>query len=445
VTRKRGVNASGRRKLLPAGWAAACLDVPYPRRLEEIMSGIAYDPFDPAVLADPYPHYAALRRSGAVHAVPSLGMKVVCRYAEAESVLRSPEMFSSSPYQDFIRAAMELGAARVAVARETLLGSDPPVHTRLRKLVKRGFTQARIQALGPAVERLAKELVANLSSAGEGDFVSMVAGPLPVMVIATILGVEPERHRDFKRWSDHILLATTGVLGDDERRGLVRSFEEMDAYIDEMVARRRRRPTDDLISTLIRAERGEEVMGPEEVRTFVPLLLIAGNEATTHLIANIGLALTSHRDLLERVRERPGLAANVVEETLRYDAPVQMVLRRASKRAEIGGTWVAEGDVLGVLIGAANRDDRQFPGAERFDPDRDVGSHLTFGAGNHFCLGAGLARMEACIALLALADAIDSFERVQDGIEYPASFLVRGPKSFRVRVSPARRARALRA
>jgi cytochrome P450 len=409
------------------------------------MSGIAYDPFDPAVLADPYPHYAALRRSGAVHAVPSLEMKVVCRYAEAESVLRSPEMFSSSPYQDFIRAAMELGAARVAVARETLLGSDPPVHTRLRKLVNRGFTQARIQALGPAVERLAKELVANLSSAGEGDFVSMVAGPLPVMVIATILGVEPERHRDFKRWSDHILLATTGVLGDDERRGLVRSFEEMDAYIDEMVARRRRRPTDDLISTLIRAERGEEVMGPEEVRTFVPLLLIAGNEATTHLIANIGLALTSHRDLLERVRERPGLAANVVEETLRYDAPVQMVLRRASKRAEIGGTWVAEGDVLGVLIGAANRDDRQFPGAERFDPNRDVGSHLTFGAGNHFCLGAGLARMEACIALLALADAIDSFERVQDGIEYPASFLVRGPKSFRVRVSPARRARALRA
>ena len=433
------------RKVFPAGWATLCLAAIRLPRLERIMSDVAYNPFDPAVLADPYPHYAALRRASAVHAVPSLNMKVVCRYADAVSVLRRPDMFSSSPYQDFIRAAMELGAARVAVAGETLLGSDPPVHTRLRKIVNRGFTHARIQAFGPAVEKMARELVAELVAAGEGDFVATVAGPLPVMAIATILGVEPERHRDFKRWSNHILLATTGVLGDDERRGLVRSFDEMNAYIDEMVARRRRSPTDDLISTLIRAEGGEDVMGPEEVRTFVPLLLIAGNEATTHLIANAALALLQRPDLLRRLREEPGFATRVVEETLRYDAPVQMVLRRATTSTELGGVRIDAADVLGVLLGAANRDDRQFSAAERFDPDRDASSHLTFGAGNHFCLGAGLARMEARIALAALANAVATFERIEGPIEYPPSFLVRGPKRLRVGVTAARAPAALRA
>jgi cytochrome P450 len=257
--------------------------------------------------------------------------------------------------------------------------------------------------------------------------------------------VEPERHRDFKRWSNHILLATTGVLDDDERRGLVRSFDEMDTYIDEMVARRRRSPTNDLISTLIRAESGEDVMGPDEVRTFVPLLLIAGNEATTHLIANAALVLLSHPHLLDRLRKEPGFASCLVEETLRYDAPVQMVLRRATARVQIAEARINEGDILGVLLGAANRDDRQFPAAERFDADRAASDHLTFGAGNHFCLGAGLARMEARIALSTLANAVSSFSRVQAKLEYPATFLVRGPKSLRVRVEPARQASALRA
>ena len=409
------------------------------------MGEILYDPFDPGVLADPYPHYAALRRAAAVHAVPALGMKVVCRHAEAESVLRRPDLYSSSPYQDFIRAAMELGAARVAVASETLLGSDPPVHTRLRKIVNRGFTHARIQAFEPAVEKMAAALVAELVKAGEADFVATVAGPLPVMVIADILGVEPERHRDFKRWSNHILLATTGLLADDERRGLVRSFEEMDDYIDEMVARRRRNPTDDLISTLIRAERGEDAMGPEEVRTFVPLLLIAGNEATTHLIANAALAMLARPELLDRVRTTAGFAASLVEETLRHDAPVQMVLRRASTSTELGGARIEAGEILGVLLGAANRDDRRFSAAERFDPERDAAGHLTFGAGNHFCLGAGLARMEARIALTALANAVGSFERIEDRLDYPPSFLVRGPKRLRVRVTAAAGTGALRA
>lgn len=186
-------------------------------------------------------------------------------------------------------------------------------------------------------------------------------------------------------------------------------------------------------------------MGPDEVRTFVPLLLIAGNEATTHLLSNAALALAARPSLLDRLREEPGFAAKMVEETLRYDAPVQMVLRRASAAGELSGVRIEEGDVLGVLLGSANRDDRQFPAAERFDPDRDASAHLTFGAGNHFCLGAGLARMEARIALAVLAGAVASLERVQDRVEYPASFLVRGPKSLRVHVSPTRRGAALRA
>jgi cytochrome P450 len=284
-----------------------------------------------------------------------------------------------------------------------------------------------------------------LVAAGEGDVVAGLAGPLPVMAIAAILGVDPERHRDFKRWSDHMILATTGVLADSEKRALVRSFEEMNAYVDEMIARRRREPTDDLISALIGAESSEEVMRPAEVKTFVQLLLISGNEATTHLIANSVLALIARPQLLGLLQADPGYARAFVLETMRYDSPVQMILRRAASPTVVADVPIAEGETIGVLLGSANRDDRRFPHAERFDPDREPGGQLGLGAGIHFCLGADLARLEGEIALGALARRIASIERVEEKLEYPTTFLVRGPKRLTVRVTPAVAVRAARA
>ena len=408
------------------------------------MNAVPYDPFDPQVLADPYPYYAALRRSAPVHPVASLNLKVVSRHADAELVLRRPDLFSSSPYRDFIRAAMELGGMP-ELESETLLGSDPPCHTRLRKIVNRGFTHARVAALAPTIEKMANQLVVGLIEAGEGDVVAELAGPLPVMAIAAILGVDPERHLDFKRWSDHMILATTGVLADADKRALVRSFAEMNAYVDEMVARRRRVPTDDLISALIGAESSDEVMRPAEVKTFVQLLLISGNEATTHLIANSVLALTARPHLLPLLQADPGYVRAFVLETMRYDSPVQMILRRATSPTVVADVPIAADDTIGVLLGSANRDDRRFPHAERFDPDREPGGQLGLGAGIHFCLGADLARLEAEIALTALARRIASIERIEGSLDYPTTFLVRGPKRLRVRITPAVAAVAARA
>jgi cytochrome P450 len=416
-----------------------------PRRKVMRMEDFHYDPLNPAVIADPYPHYAALRRAGPVHTVASLGITVVSRHADVEHALRRPELFSSSPYREFIRAAMEIGGAGDRTTGETLLGSDPPLHTRLRKIVNRGFSSTRVKNALPVIESIAHDLVADFVARGEGDFVSSVAAPLPVKVIAGILGVEPERHLDFKRWSDHLILATTGVLSDDERKGLERTFIEMNAYVDATVARRRRRPTDDLISDLLRAERGEEAMGVAEVRTFVPLLLIAGNEATSHLIANAAMLLAKHPHTLARLRDDAGFARKFVEETLRYDAPVQMILRRLVAPTMIGGTPIGKDTMIGLLLGSANRDDRRFAHAERFDPDREAGGHLTFGAGIHFCLGAELSRMEAVVLLQALARAVDRIEVLDEKVEYPASFLVRGPKRLHLRVRPKAHTNALRA
>jgi len=408
------------------------------------MNAVPYDPFDPQVLADPYPYYAALRRSAPIYPVASLNLKVVSRHADAELVLRRSDLFSSSPYRDFIRAAMELGGVP-ELGSETLLGSDPPCHTRLRKIVNRGFTHARVAALAPVIEKMASELAQPLVEAGGGDVVAELAGPLPVMAIAAILGVDPERHRDFKRWSDHMILATTGVLADAEKRALVRSFEEMNAYVDEMIARRRRVPTDDLISALIGAESSDEVMRPAEVKTFVQLLLISGNEATTHLIANSVLALAARPSHLKLLQTDPSYVRAFVLEAMRYDSPVQMILRRATAPTVVADVSIADGETLGVLLGSANRDDRRFAQAERFDPDREPGGQLGLGAGIHFCLGADLARLEGEIALGALARRISSIERLDEKLEYPTTFLVRGPKRLRVEVAPAFAAVAARA
>jgi cytochrome P450 len=406
---------------------------------------IVYDPLDPAVIQNPYPYYAALRRGAPAYRVESLGFPVLARYADVEAALRNPTLYSSSPYQDFIRAAMELGGDGERTTGETLLGSDPPVHTRLRKIVNRGFSQARVQAVIPKIESIVHELVEEFVVRGEGDFVTSVAAPLPVRVIAEVLGIAPERHRDFRRWSDHIIVATTGVLNDEERHGLTTAFEEMNAYIDDMIARRRRRPTDDLISDLIRAEGSDGAMRPAEVRTFIPLLLIAGNEATSHVIANSMLVLARRPELLRRLRDEPELAPAFVEEALRYDSPVQLVLRRATERAVVAGTVLEAGEIVGLLLGSANRDDRRFAHAESFDLERGGAGHLTFGAGIHFCLGAGLSRLEVAIALRVLARAIDTVEVLDERIDYPTSFLVRGPKSLRMRVRRARSLAALRA
>jgi cytochrome P450 len=317
-----------------------------------------------------------------------------------------------------------------------LISSDPPAHGPLRSLVNRGFTPRRIADLEERVRAIARKSLDELGGERDLDLVSRFFVPLPVTVISELLGVEAERSTDFKRWSDALVAGATGggALGPE---AVFEGFAELSAYLIGAVEHRRQRPQDDLISTLIRSEDGAAGLTPAEVVMFTVLLLVAGNETTTNLLGNALLVLMAHPAELARVRRDPSRIPALVEETLRYDGPVQFVFRKATRDVELAGVTIPAGATLMPLIGSANRDDAQFPDGARFDPSRSTQGHLAFGLGNHFCLGAALARLEARVALEELLARYASFERLEPRVDYVDSYLVRGPKRLPLRVARA--------
>ena len=389
-----------------------------------------YSPLDPEVTRNPYPTYAALRREAPVCRT-ALGFSAVSRYEDVREVLRHPELFSSSPMGDAIEGVKALSPEQLGRG-ETLLGSDPPRHTRLRKIVNRAFTPRRMAALQARVRELAGRLVAELPGAGECDLVAGLATPLPVTIIAEILGIDPARHEDFKRWSDEFLEAMAGPPTPALQLSLGRSFLERGEYLREVVEERRRVPRNDVISALVQAQRDEEAMNEDEVLNFVNLLLIAGNETTTNLIGNAVLALIEHVDVMAVVRADLSLVPALLEEVVRYDAPVQLTLRRATRDLELSGEKILEGETLALLLGSANRDERVFDNPDRIDLAREGGAHVSFGLGTHFCLGAHLARLEAHAALEALLAQRRDLALAEGGVERAPSLFTRGPKTLRV-------------
>jgi cytochrome P450 len=256
-------------------------------------------------------------------------------------------------------------------------------------------------------------------------------------VIAEMLGVPAERFEDFKRWSDSIVRAISGVASREDPEEAVETREEFLEYIAEVVAERRQSPRDDLISTLVQAGEGEGTLTEGEAIAFTMLLLVAGNETTTNLIGNAVLALLAHPQELARVRANPGLVPALVEETLRYDSPVQGLFRQTTEDVELAGTSLPKGALLMLLFASANRDERQFPDPERFDVTRNPRGHLAFGFGIHFCLGAALARLEARIALESLLARCDEISRPEEAVEWIDSLLLRGPRSLPLRFRAA--------
>ncbi len=400
------------------------------------MPELEYNPFDPAVRANPYPTYARLRDEAPIYRNPALGMAAVSRYEDVLAVLKSPSAFSSRAMRDLFTQGARSVMTDASIDGETLIGSDPPVHTRLRKIVNRAFTPSRIAALEGRVRSVTDQLVAGFEQRGSCDLLGDLAVPLPITLIAEILGVDPERHRDFKRWSTDLLLAGTGQPTPEQAERIVISDEELGQWIDEVVEERRARPRDDLVSALVAAESSEEVMTVEEIGNLIMILLIAGNETTTNLIANALLALLAHPEQLESLVACPELVPLAVEEALRYDSPVQLTLRRATTDVELPGGKLSEGEMIAVLVASANRDERQFANAARFDLARDSRGHVAFGFGTHFCVGAGLARLEARVALEALVTRLARIERVETALDYGTSLIVRGPRRLRLRFEP---------
>jgi cytochrome P450 len=395
-----------------------------------------FDFFNPEVMRNPYPYFAEMREKAPLYYEAKMQAHVLTRYEDVSYVLKNPALFSSSMVRIAGRLQNERSKEMELGDVDSLLTSDPPVHTRLRGKLNRSFTPKQINALEPRVRELSRALVAEMTASPEFEFMSGLASPLPVTIIAEMLGVDISRRRDFKRWSDSIANSGNATLQSGKTpEDVVRNAKEMLAYMTEVAQARRREPRGDLISLLVQENEGQEALTPEEVNSFAILLLLAGNETTTNLLGNALTALIRHPEEYEWLRRDPSLAAcaAVAEETLRYDSPVVTVVRRTTQEVELSGGKVPADTTLFAVVSAANRDPRRFPNPDRFDPRRDTVGLMSFGHGIHFCLGAPLARLEAPVALqelMARTPRLGFSPRQPEHIDYGASFALRGPRAL---------------
>ncbi len=418
------------------------------------------DLFDPAFLADPYPTYAALREHDPVH---HLGGEhwLVSRHRDIVRVLRNTTVFSSelgysgmlggeSPQvpggeagrqRDLTDSGLGMMMRGFAGLR-VLIATDPPDHTRLRRLVSKPFAPRVIWALEPRLREICDALVDEMLDAradGVADLWQHISYPLPTMVIAEMLGIPPARKADFKRWSDAIVNGLSLGGGGDVTEGATGAME-MFQYFGEVIAERRAEPREDLISLIVQDPGdGEDPLTTSELIAFCVLLLIAGNETTTNLLGNFFEAMHAHPDQLQHLRDDPSLIPSAVEEALRYDSPVQGLWRGLREPAVIGGTEVPEGARVMTLFAAGNRDAAVFgPDADMFRADRNPTDHVAFGTGIHVCLGATLARLEARVAIATLLERTTAIEKAGEPVR-ALSPVLRGVRAQPLRLEAARR------
>ena len=390
------------------------------------------DAFDPGFLDNPYPTYARLREEDPVHQ-DRRGGWLLTRYDDVLGALRDPAQFSSAP----------LNAGAGAAGFKFLIGSDPPDHTTLRRLVNKPFHPAAIAAMEPRVREIASEVVDDLLAAaardgGEADFVQHLAFPLPVIVIAELLGIPAERRDDFKRWSDAMI---GGLSPDSDRSKQAVAAMEMFAYFNEVIAVRREKPGDDLISLLVG---GTEPLTNEELLMFCMLLLVAGNETTPNLLSNLTNVVIDNPDIEARLRDpaEPTAIRDAIEETLRFDAPVQSLWRTATTDVTVNGNTIPKGSEVVVIYASANRDARHYERADEFVLDRfrgvPVPDHVGFGAGIHHCLGAPLARLEARCAIETLLSRTTKLRPAASSQpKRTHNVIVRGMTAFPLALDPA--------
>ncbi|MBX7448521.1 cytochrome P450 [Mycolicibacterium sp. 3033] len=359
---------------------------------------------DPAHRADPYPLYAGLRDHGPL-VLPDQNLAVFSSYADCDEVLRHPAACSDRLKSTVAQRAIAAGAPARPLGPPSFLFLDPPDHTRLRRLVSKAFVPKVVRELEPEITRMVAELLD--VAASPFDAVAGLAHPLPVAVICRLLGVPVD---DEPRFRDASALLAQGLdpfvsitgAADDGVENRLRAGRWLREYLRELIADRRRQPGGDLMSALVAVEESGDVLTEDEIIATCNLLLIAGHETTVNLVANATLALLRHPGQWAALSRDPSRAAAVVEETLRYDPPVQLIGRVAGEDMTIGSVSIPQGDNLLLLLAAAHRDPAATERPDDFDPDRPAIRHLGFGKGPHFCLGAPLARLEATVALTAL-------------------------------------------
>ncbi len=382
---------------------------------------------------NPFPLYDQLRSASPIRHDPRHDLWMILDYEGVKRALSDPDTFSS-------RAAPPGGAPL-----DWLIFLDSPRHTKLRALILRAFTPQAVAALEPRIRGLSHDLLDRVVEHGEMDLAADFAVPLPMMVIAEMIGIPGSDRERFKRWSDAILNLAQTVSGGEEAILAARAFAaakaEMGAYLAGLLADRRSSPKDDLLTRLVEAEVDGERLTQADLLGFFQLLLLAGSETTTNLIDNALLCFAEYPEQLARLRAEPGLLPSAIEEVLRFRSPVQAVFRQTRRDVEVHGRTIPAGKLVLVMIGSANRDPRQFPDAGRFDLGRDPNPHLAFGHGVHFCIGAPLARLEARVALTDLLERAKGIRLASD-VPWPPrkAFHVHGPTSLPIRFEPGERA-----
>lgn len=358
----------------------------------------------PPFLANPYPFYHQLRAEAPVYWSERLQAWILTRYTEVMTALHDPRLNSGeritailSQLPETVRVEMQPLAEHMT---QWVAFTDPPDHTRLRTLVGKAFTPRTIEKLRPQVQVLVDELLDVVQEAGHMDVIRDFAFPLPATVIAQMLGIPREDHDRFRQWSNDIAyFISAGGINIEVARKAQQSVLELADYFQGIVAQRRHRPQDDLISALVAVEEQGDKLSETELFSMFVQLFFAGHETTMGLIGNGLLALLRHPDQRHKLQDQPSLIASAVEEFLRYDTSIQRQARVASEDIEIDGHLIRKGQYILLFIAAANRDPAQFPEPDRLDITRQENRHLSFGYGIHFCIGAPLARLEAQIAL----------------------------------------------
>ena len=369
---------------------------------------------------DPYQGYQALRDDAPICQLEAGGPWQISRHADVHQVLKDNETYSS---EVSIRPPEERG-------QPTMLFSDPPLHHRLRKLVSSAFKPSHIERQADRITARAELLIKDLPRGKAVDLVTTLAAPLPVMVIAEMLGVEDGNLITFKNWSDAIFSNIGEILFGTPSAEAEQAALEMNGYFLEQIEAIRQSPQPHLLGRLIATKTEEGHLNNEELLSFCRLLLIAGNETTTGLITASARIFHEFPETLSAIRHNPELIPTFIEEALRYYSPFSATVRRTTRAVTLGGVEIPKGELLIPLIASANRDERVFDQAETFQIDRNPNPHLALGFGIHFCLGAHLARLEGKIAVRCLADQFESI-RLADPSQTEVGGLG-GPKAMNV-------------
>jgi cytochrome P450 len=390
---------------------------------------------DPSNRADPYPAYAEILERGPIR-LPEINLTVFSSYRDCDEVLRHPSAASDFRKATPVQAALSAADEVDAYGEPSFLFLDPPDHTRLRKLVSKAFVPKVVKALEPDITTLVDALLDSVAQKGTFDVIADLAHPLPVAVICRLLGVPLEDEPEFSAASalsvqslDPFITFTGQAPENMERQ--VQAEAWLFDYLRDLVTRRRSDPADDLMSALIQVEESGDQLTEEEIIATCTLLLVAGHETTVNLIANAILAMLRQPQQWAALAGNASRAPTVVEETLRYDPPVQLMGRIAADDMTIGETTVVKGDTTMLLLAAAQRDPAAYDRPDEFDPDRESIRHLAFGKGPHFCLGAPLARLEAAVALSAVT-ARFPHARIDGDPEYKQNLTLRGMSALPV-------------